>query len=105
MTNTEIARKLRDHATELAQNGGNLYRVRSFRQAAGAIEFLATPVEDLLETHGIKALKQVPGVGVSLAETIANYAITGCWNPRTAPRGVQPSMVQTQPLGVGRARC
>ena len=37
MTNQQIARKLREQATELARGRNNLYRVRAFRQAAMAV--------------------------------------------------------------------
>ena len=40
-TNQEIAQKLREHASELARNGDNLYRVRAFRQAAMAVRAAA----------------------------------------------------------------
>lgn len=75
MTNQEIARELRHHATELARGRDNLYRVRAFRQAAMAVLGLADDVERLVATGGPQALKQVPGIGKSLAETIAGMAI------------------------------
>ena len=37
LTNHDIARKLREHASQLARGGDNLYRVRAFRGAAGTI--------------------------------------------------------------------
>jgi DNA polymerase/3'-5' exonuclease PolX len=72
-TNQEIARKLREHATELARNGDNLYRVRAFRQAAMAVLALPEEVATLLATNGPKALERLPGVGKSLANTIVGY--------------------------------
>lgn len=81
MTNDQIARQLRDHAGALAKTGGNLYRVRAFRQAAMAVLALDRGVNEL----GADGLKGVPGIGASLAETIARYARTGEWEPRTRP--------------------
>jgi Holliday junction DNA helicase RuvA len=72
-TNQEIARKLREHASELARNGDNLYRVRAFRQAAMAVLSLPREVADIVATDGPKGLERVPGVGKSLATTIAGY--------------------------------
>ena len=72
-TNQEIARKLRAHASELARNGDNLYRVRAFRQAAMAVLGLPREVADILAADGPKELERVPGVGKSLAATIAEY--------------------------------
>ena len=74
MTNDDIARRLREHATELARGGDNLYRVRAFRQAALAVQGLPEPVETILTIRGRGALEQVPGIGRSLAETIATFA-------------------------------
>ena len=86
MTNTDIARKLREHAAELAREGGNLYRVRAFRQAAFAVLGLPREVKDVVAAAGPDALRAVPGIGDSLAGTIAEYAARGEWNPRTPAR-------------------
>ncbi len=75
-TNQEIARKLRDHATELARQGDNLYRVRAFRQAAIAILALPEELATLTHNSGNAALERLPGVGKSLASTIAKFLNT-----------------------------
>lgn len=77
MTNEDIARRLRHHASELSRTGDNLYRVRAFRQAAMAVLTLPEPVERLDRS----ALERVPGIGRSLAGTIGEYAKTGQWAP------------------------
>jgi DNA polymerase (family 10) len=74
LTNQEIARKLRDRATELARTGHNLYRVRAFRSAAMAVLGLTNEVSELVATGKADQLEAVPGIGKSLAETIAGYA-------------------------------
>lgn len=74
MTNDDIARCLREHAADLARRRNNLYRVRAFRQAALAVQGLPEPVVAILDTRGRSALEQVPGIGRSLAETIAGFA-------------------------------
>lgn len=74
LTNQQIARKLRDHATEIARGGGNLYRVRAFRSAAMAVLAMPDEVADVVATGGVRELEQVPGIGKSLADTIARYA-------------------------------
>jgi holliday junction DNA helicase RuvA len=84
MTNPEIARKLREHAAELAHAGHNLYRVRAFRQAAFAVLGLPREAVEL----GTEGLRTVPGIGDSLADTIAEYAATGDWHPRTPARSL-----------------
>ena len=74
MTNAEIARELRTRAAELARSGDNLYRVRAFRQAAMAVLALPDPVAELVAAAGPKALERLPGIGRSLADTIAGLA-------------------------------
>ncbi len=75
MRNSDIARKLRERAAELARGGDNLYRVRAYRQAALAILGLENEVQSLVSTNGPEALERVPGIGKSLSETIAQFAL------------------------------
>lgn len=75
LTNQQIARKLRDHATEIARGGGNLYRVRAFRSAAMAVLAMPDEVADVVATGGARELERVPGIGKSLADTIARYFV------------------------------
>jgi DNA polymerase (family 10) len=84
LTNPDIARKLREHAADLARTGDNLYRVRAFRQAALVVLGLPREAAEL----GPDRLRTVPGIGESLAATIAEYAATGDWHPRTPVRAV-----------------
>ena len=85
MTNVQIARKLRTYAHELARSRENLYRVRAFRRAAEAVLRLEESVEALVARAGPAALAAVPGIGPSLATTIAGYATLGVWVTRTQP--------------------
>jgi holliday junction DNA helicase RuvA len=75
LTTQEIARKLREHATELARTGHNLYRVRAFRSAAMAVLGLSNEVSELVASGNARQLEQVPGIGKNLADTIAGYAV------------------------------
>lgn len=74
MTNEQIAHELCAHAAGLARTGDNLYRVRAYRQAAFAVLALPLPVTDYLGEGGVKQLKRVPGIGASLAKTVADLA-------------------------------
>lgn len=76
MDNATIARELLRHARDLAADGDNLYRVRAYRQAAGLIQSLDRPIVDLLAVSGPRGLRSLPGVGPSLAKTIAELATT-----------------------------
>ncbi len=73
LTNQDIARRLRDQANELARTGNNLYRVRAFRSAAMAVLGLPADVAELVAAGGPRELERVPGIGKSLATTIAGY--------------------------------
>jgi DNA polymerase/3'-5' exonuclease PolX len=75
MDNPAIARELLRHARDLAAEGDNLYRIRAYRQAAGLIQSLDRPVLDLVAASGSRGLRALPGVGPSLAKTIAELAI------------------------------
>ncbi len=75
LTNQDIAQKLRADATQLARAGSNLYRVRAFRSAAMAVLGLPNEVADLIAAGRTHYLEQVPGIGKSLAETIARYFV------------------------------
>jgi DNA polymerase (family 10) len=75
LTNQEIASKLRIRASELARAGHNLYRVRAFRSAAMAVLGLTDEVAELVANGTAYRLEQVPGIGKSLAETIAGLAV------------------------------
>jgi DNA polymerase (family 10) len=76
LSNQEIAQKLRRHASELARAGSNLYRVRAFRSAAMAVMGLPREVSDLVAKGDARLLERVPGIGPSLADTIARYSLT-----------------------------
>jgi DNA polymerase/3'-5' exonuclease PolX len=70
-TNQDISRKLREHASTLAQAGDNLYRIRAYRRAALAVLALPEEVSTIVAGRGREGLAEVPGIGKSLAETIA----------------------------------
>ena len=72
-TNEVIAQRLRKHANDLARSGSNLYRVRAFRSAAIAVMGLHSDVTQMVASGGVPALESVPGIGKSLALTIAEY--------------------------------
>lgn len=76
MTNSEIAVRLQKHAADLAARGENLYRVRAFRQAAFTVLSLNRPINSFEKDE----LKQIRGIGESLAETIGQFAKTGEWH-------------------------
>jgi len=77
MTNADIARALRERAAEYSHGGNNLYRIRAFRQAAMAVLALPDEAAALVAAAGPRALERLPGIGKSLAGTIAGLAGSG----------------------------
>jgi DNA polymerase (family 10) len=68
-------------ARELAAEGDNLYRVRAYRRAAAELFGLDRPVSAIVAEHGPPGLTRLPGVGLSLAKTIAELAAGGAAEP------------------------
>jgi DNA polymerase/3'-5' exonuclease PolX len=74
MDNATIAHELLRQARELAAAGENLYRVRAFRRAAAVLFGLDRPVSAIVAERGVRGLTALPGIGASLAKTIAALA-------------------------------
>ncbi len=77
MDNLTISNRLLREARTLEGQQANLYRVRAYRRAAQIIRDLDRPVEDLLTEAGRKALRELPGIGVSLSTKIETLVRTG----------------------------
>ena len=73
--NAEIARILNQLADLLEIEGGNQFRVRSYREAASALENLSRSVGDMVEQG--QDLSRLPGVGESIAAKIEEIVRTG----------------------------
>ncbi|MFO0846596.1 MAG: helix-hairpin-helix domain-containing protein [Gemmataceae bacterium] len=76
MTNDIISQHLREYAAERDQGGG-LFRARSYRAAAFAIARLQRPLLDIFRQGGRAALEAIPGIGISMAYTIEVLLTTG----------------------------
>ena len=81
MDNIAIAQQLLEVAHTLEEKQVNLFRVRAYRRAAQIIRGLDRPVEDILADAGRKALKELPGIGVSLSAKIETLVRTGEFPP------------------------
>ena len=77
MDNILIAQRLIGMAHELAAERSNLYRIRAYRRAAETVLNLERPVEDILAEAGPDGLRELPGIGSSLAEKIETLVHTG----------------------------
>jgi DNA polymerase/3'-5' exonuclease PolX len=74
MDNVAIAHELLRQARDLAAHGDNLYRVRAYRRAAAELLGETRPVTEIVVEFGPRGLMVIPGVGPSLAKTIAELA-------------------------------
>ncbi|HHL39545.1 MAG TPA: DNA polymerase/3'-5' exonuclease PolX [Deltaproteobacteria bacterium] len=76
MENAEIAAVLADIADLLEIKGENAFRVRSYRNAALAIDSLPVKVSTIVAA-GARRLEEIPGVGRGIAEKIVELVTTG----------------------------
>ena len=76
MKNSEVARILRNISILLDMDDVP-FKPRAYEKAALTIEALEEDVEQTYQKGGLKALKQIPGVGESIAEKIEELVKTG----------------------------
>ena len=74
--NDEIARILKEIGEYLDMQGV-AFKPRAYAKAAETIEALSEEVGDIYTRGGMKALKEIPGVGASIAETIEELIVSG----------------------------
>ncbi|MFC1801483.1 DNA polymerase/3'-5' exonuclease PolX [Nanoarchaeota archaeon] len=76
MTNLEIAQILYQ-ISEILELKDIQFKPRAYQKAALAIESLSEDVREIYRKGGIKKLKEIPGVGESIAKKIEEYLKTG----------------------------
>src|SRR3972149_1928531 len=76
MRNEEVARILFEVSEYLAMQN-IAFKPRAYEKASQAITDLEEDLNELYKKEGLKALKQIPGVGVSIAEKIEELLKTG----------------------------
>jgi DNA polymerase (family X) len=76
MNNKEISEKLKEISQYLEIKEVN-FKPRAYEKAARAIESFGEEIVDTYEKGGVNSLKKIPGVGVSIAETIEEIIKTG----------------------------
>jgi DNA polymerase (family X) len=102
MDNATVAQKLRDYATYLDAEEGNVYRVRAYRRAADTLQTLDRPLDDLLATEGRAGLEALPGVGAHLGYTLETLLKTGEFRTLRPEGGhIDPERLLTSLPGVG----
>ena len=77
MSNDDVADRFEEVARLLEQQEANPFRVRAYRNAAGALRALPVPVSSLLSDEGEPGLERIPYVGPALARAIRDLVVTG----------------------------
>lgn len=76
MENEKIAEKLKRIA-DLLDIKGVSFKPAAYRNAAVALDSLPTDIADLHKEKGIKGIREIKGIGKSIAEKIDNYFKNG----------------------------
>ena len=87
MDNEAIARRFFRLAALMEIRGDDPFRLRSYRNAAEAIETWPTPLKQIAKDEGIAGLQSIPGVGKAIAGKILELLERGtfdAWERLTA---------------------
>ena len=87
MNNNAIARRFSRLAALMEVRGDDPFRLRSYRNAAEAIEVWPTPLKEIAEKEGVAGLQEIPGVGKAIAGKVIDLLAKGsfdAWDRLTA---------------------
>ncbi|HEV8367231.1 MAG TPA: helix-hairpin-helix domain-containing protein [Pyrinomonadaceae bacterium] len=87
MNNEAIARRFHRLAALMEIRGDDPFRLRSYRNAAEAIEVWPTPLKEIVEQEGVAGLQTIPGVGKAIAGKVVELLDRGsfdAWDRLTA---------------------
>lgn len=87
MDNKEIARRFYRLAALMEVRGDDPFRLRSYRNAAEAIEVWPTSLKEIAEQEGVTGLQEIPGVGKAIAGKVIDLLTKGsfdAWDRLTA---------------------
>jgi len=87
MDNEAIARRFYRLAALMEIRGDDPFRLRSYRNAAEALETWPTPLKQIAKDEGIAGLQSIPGVGKAIAQKIIDLLDRGtfdAWERLTA---------------------
>ena len=87
MDNDAIARRFHRLAALMEVRGDDPFRLRSYRNAAEAIEVWPTPLKQIAEKEGVAGLQEIPGVGKAIAGKVIELLTKGtfdAWERLTA---------------------
>jgi len=87
MNNQEIARRFNRLSALMEIRGDDPFRLRSYRNAAEAIEVWPTPLKEIADKEGVAGLQEIPGVGKAIAGKVVDLLERGtfdAWERLTA---------------------
>ena len=80
MDNEAIARRFYRLSALMEVRGDDPFRLRSYRNAAEAIEVWPTPLKDIAEKEGMEGLQEIPGVGKAIAGKVIDLLNKGSFD-------------------------
>ncbi len=103
MENADIAERLDEVALLLEEKGANPYRVQAYRRAAATLRLSERPAAEVYAEKGVAGLREMPGIGVTLARAIGDLIRTGRLPMLDRIRTeTDPVMLLTSVPGIGR---
>src|SRR5215213_10773362 len=87
MDNKEIARRFYRLSALMEVRGDDPFRLRSYRNAAEAIEVWPVSLKEIAEKEGVTGLQEIPGVGKAIAKKVIELLERGsfdAWDRLTA---------------------
>jgi DNA polymerase (family X) len=87
MDNKEIARRFYRLSALMEVRGDDPFRLRSYRNAAEAIEVWPTSLKEIADQEGVTGLQEIPGVGKAIAGKVIELLAKGtfdAWEKLTA---------------------
>ena len=80
MNNETIAKRFHRLAALMELRGDDPFRLRSYRNAAEAIEVWPTPLIEIAEKEGVAGLQTIPGVGKAIAGKVIELLDRGTFD-------------------------
>jgi DNA polymerase (family 10) len=80
MDNEAIARRFYRLAALMEIRDDDPFRLRSYRNAAEAIEVWPTPLQEIAEKEGLAGLQEIPGVGKAIAGKVIDLLKKGSFD-------------------------
>jgi hypothetical protein len=101
--NEQIASRLEEAAHLLREQGADPFRVAAYLRAASTARYMREPLDELFRRHGLGGLKELPGVGETIARAIRELLIHGRLPMLDRLRGeADPVALLASVPGIGR---